>query len=81
MPLSSVKMVEKDGKYEYISQVDFSHLKYVMIPGCDFPNSKNNFEAMVKEFELMFPNNHTIINVSENQCLMRKLLKILLFYF
>lgn len=66
MPLSSMKMVEKNGKYEHISQANFSHLKYVMISGCGFPNSKNNFEALVKEFELMFPNNHTIITVPES---------------
>lgn len=65
MTLSSMKMIKKDGENEHISQTNFSHLKYVMISGCGFTNSKTNFEAMVKEFEQMFPNNHTIITVSE----------------
>ena len=45
---------------------DFSKLHYVMICGCGFPNSKNNFEAMVAQFKLMFPNNHTMITIPEN---------------
>lgn len=66
MPLSSMKMTKNSDRYAHVSQADFSHLSYVMICGCGFPNSKNNFEAMIKEFELMFPNNHTIITVPES---------------
>ncbi len=37
-----------------------------MISGCGFPSSKNNFEAVIKQFELCFPNNHTMITVTES---------------
>lgn len=66
MPLSSMKMRKSDGRYEHVCQADFSHLKYIMICGCGFPNSQNNFEPMIQEFKLMFPNNHTIITVPES---------------
>ncbi len=49
-----------------MAQTDFSHLKYMMICGCGFPNSKQNFEPAVMQFKLMFPNNHTIITVPES---------------
>lgn len=38
----------------------------MMICGCGFPNSKQNFEPAVMQFKLMFPNNHTIITVPES---------------
>ena len=37
-----------------------------MIRGCGFPNSKKNFEPAVHQFELLFPNNHTILTVPES---------------
>lgn len=37
-----------------------------MICGCGFPNSRRNFEPAVRQFELMFPNNHTILTVPES---------------
>ncbi len=40
-----------------------------MICGCGFPNSRRNFEPAVRQFELMFPNNHTILTVPESQML------------
>ncbi|MDD5947350.1 MAG: flavodoxin family protein [Oscillospiraceae bacterium] len=66
LPLGSMAMQKVGDRYEHIAQADFSHLRYVMICGCGFPNSKNNFEGMVKQFELMFPNHHTIITVPES---------------
>ena len=53
-------------RYEHVGQADFSHLKYVMICGCGFPNSQHNFEPAVMQFERCFPNNHTIITVPES---------------
>jgi len=55
MPLSSMAMRKVDDRYEHVEQADFSKLHYVMICGCGFPNSKNNFEAMVTQFKLLFP--------------------------
>lgn len=66
MPLSSLAMRKAGDKYEHIGQADFSHLNYVMICGCGFPNSKHNFEAMVLQFEMMFPNHRTVITVPES---------------
>ena len=64
MPLSSMAMKKQGGRYVHVGQADFSHLKYMMICGCGFPNSKQNFEPAVMQFKLMFPNNHTIISAS-----------------
>lgn len=65
MPLSSMAIKKVGERYEHICQADFSRLKYVMICGCGFPNSKQNFEPAVLQFKLAFPNNHTIITVPE----------------
>ena len=43
-------------RYEHVGQADFSHLKYLMICGCGFPNSTHNFEPAVAQFKMMFPN-------------------------
>ena len=37
----------------------------LMICGCGFPNSRRNFEPAIRQFELMFPANHTILPVPE----------------
>lgn len=66
MPLSSMAMVRQGGRYEHAAQADFSHLRYVMICGCGFPNSRQNFEPAVMQFKLCFPNNHTILTVPES---------------
>ena len=66
LPLSSMAMHKVGDRYEHIGQADFSHLKYVMICGCGFPNSQHNFEPAVMQFERCFPNEHTIITVPES---------------
>lgn len=66
LPLSSMAMAEVNGRYVHVGQRDYSHLKYLMICGCGFPNSKKNFEPAVCQFELLFPNNHTILTVPES---------------
>ena len=53
-------------RYEHVGQANFSHLRYLMICGCGFPNSKHNFEPAVAQFKLCFPGNHTIITVPES---------------
>ena len=37
-----------------------------MICGRGFPNSRRNFEPAIRQFELMFPANHTILTVPES---------------
>ena len=66
LPLSSMAMEKVGDRYEHVGQADFSHLKYVMICGCGFPNSKHNFEPAIAQFQLLFPCNHTILTVPES---------------
>ena len=66
LPLSSMAMAEVNGRYVHVGQRDYSHLRYLMICGCGFPNSKRNFEPAIRQFELLFPNNRTILTVPES---------------
>ena len=66
LPLSSMTMEKVGERYEHVGQADVSRLKYLMICGCGFPNSRHNFEAAVAQFKLMFPENHTIITIPES---------------
>ncbi len=66
MPLSSLAVRKVGDRYHHVGNADFSHMKYVMICGCGFPNSTNNFEPAVAEFKLMFPDSHTLITVPES---------------
>ena len=66
LPLSGMAMRKVGERYEHVGQADFSHLKYLMICGCGFPNSAQNFEPAVAQFKLMFRSNHTIITVPES---------------
>ncbi len=66
LPLSSLAMHKVGERYEHVGQADFSHLKYLMICGCGFPNSKHNFEPATEQFRLCFPGNHTILTVPES---------------
>ena len=66
LPLSSMAMKKVGERYEHVGQADFSHLKYFMICGCGFPNSRHNFEPAIAQFKLCFPNHHTIIAVPES---------------
>lgn len=66
LPLSRMTMEKRENRYEHQSQRDYSHLSYVMISGCGFPNSKHNFEPAINQFKLMFPHHHTLITVPES---------------
>ena len=66
LPLSSMAMKKVGERYEHQGQADFSRLRYLMICGCGFPNSRNNFEPAVAQFKLMFPRNHTVLTVPES---------------
>lgn len=66
LPLSSMAMEQVGDHYEHKAQKDFSKLRYVMICGCGFPNSNNNFEAMAMQFKMMFRSNSTVITVPES---------------
>ena len=66
MPLSSMAMQKTGDRYEHVGQADFSRLRYMMICGCGFPNSKHNFEPAVAQFRQCFPCNHMIITIPES---------------
>ena len=66
LPLSSMAMQKVGDRYEHVGQADFSRLRYLMISGCGFPNSKHNFEPAVAQFRLMFPGGGTVITVPES---------------
>ncbi len=66
LPLSSMAMEKVGDRYEHVGQADFSRLRYLMISGCGFPNSRQNFEPAVAQFKLLFPQGHTILTVPES---------------
>ena len=66
LPLLSMAMAEVNGRYVHVGQMDYSHLRYLMICGCGFPNSRRNFEPAIRQFELLFPHGHTILTVPES---------------
>ena len=66
LPLSSMAMEKVGDRYEHVGQADFSRLRYLMIGGCGFPNSRHNFEPAVAQFRLLFPQGHTILTVPES---------------
>ena len=66
LPLSSMAMRKVGDRYEHVEQADFSHLRYLMICGCGFPNSRHNFEPAAAQFRLCFPGRHPILTVPES---------------
>ena len=66
LPLSGMAMQKVGERYEHVGQADFSHLRYLMICGCGFPNSRHNFEPAEAQFKLCFPGSHTVITVPES---------------
>ena len=66
MPLSSMAMRKVGDRYEHVGQADFSRLRYMMICGCGFPNSRQNFEPAVAQFKQCFPCDHTILTIPES---------------
>ena len=55
LPLSNMAMQKVGDRYEHVGQADFSHLRYLMICGCGFPNSRHNFEPAVMQFNITVP--------------------------
>ena len=66
LPLSSMAMRKVGDRYEHVEQADFSRLRYLMICGCGFPNSRHNFEPAVAQFRLCFPGRHPVLTVPES---------------
>ena len=66
LPLSSMAMQKVGERYEHVGHADFEHLRYAMICGCGFPNSRHNFEPAVAQFRLLFPHDPLILTVPES---------------
>ena len=66
LPLSSMNMEKAGDRYVHTGQADASHLRFLMICGCGFPNGKHNFEPAAAQFRLMFRGNSTVITVPES---------------
>ena len=66
LPLSGMAMRKVGDRYAHVGQADYSHLRYLMVCGCGFPNSRHNFEPAVAQFKLCFPGSHTILTVPES---------------
>lgn len=65
LPLGKMDMRKVGDRYEHVEQADFSHLRYVMICGCGFPNAKGNFEGVLQQWHLMFGPDALAITVPE----------------
>lgn len=66
LPLTTMEMQRVEESYRHVGQNELSHLRFLMICGCGFPNIRNNFEPAVAQFKKMFPANHTAITISES---------------
>ena len=67
LPLSSMRMQKtSDNRYVHTAQANVSHLGFMMVCGCGFPNSRQNFEPAVAQFKLMFRGENTVITVPES---------------
>ena len=66
LPLSSMAMQKVGDRYEHVGQADVSRLRYLMICGCGFPNSRRNFESAVGQFRLCFGAEGTVLTVPES---------------
>ena len=66
LPLSSMAMRQADSRYVHESRAGTDHLRFLMICGCGFPNSRQNFEPAAAQFRLLFPGRHTILTIPES---------------
>lgn len=65
LPFGKMDMRKVGDRYEHVEQRGFSHLRYVMICGCGFPNATGNFEGVLQQWHLMFGPDALAITVPE----------------
>ena len=65
LPLTSMAMKKVGDRYVHVGQADVSRLRFMMICGCGFPNSRHNFEPVVAQFRSMFRGDATVVTVPE----------------
>ena len=66
LPLSGMAMEKVGDRYAHVGQADVSRLRFLMICGCGFPNSRHNFEPAAAQFRLCFRGGATVITVPES---------------
>lgn len=59
--------MNEDGTSGHPSRYDLSHQRYVLISTCGFYATKNNYDALFKEFEIMFGDKLTKIICPEGE--------------
>jgi multimeric flavodoxin WrbA len=52
---------DENGSIIHPSRYDLSHQKYVLISTCGFPQKENNYDALFKQFNLMYDDYSSII--------------------
>ena len=66
LPLSSMRMRQEGSRYVHEGQAETDRLRFLMICGGGFPNSRQNFEPAAAQFRLLFPGRNTILTVPES---------------
>lgn len=65
LPLCTIKMIKSGDRYVHEEKGEGIKARFMMICGCGFPNSKQNFEPVIEQFRLLFPKRNVIITVPE----------------
>lgn len=71
LPLNTGKMILVDGRAIHPARYNLAK-QYVLISTCGFPNLENNYEALIKQFELVFGKEVTSILCAEGPMLQIK---------
>lgn len=58
-----------DGTSTHPARFDLSHQKHVLISTCGFPSIKQNYEALLKQFDILHNNDYTKIICPEGELL------------
>jgi multimeric flavodoxin WrbA/putative sterol carrier protein len=60
-------IMNDDGRAKHLTRHDLQHQRHILVSTCGFFTVKNNCEAMVKQFEIMFDNRLTTILCPEGE--------------
>ncbi len=77
LPSFYPSMINVDGRITHPCRYDLSKTKYVLISGCGFPDVEGNFDALIKQFEILYKKQLTAICVPEAPMLQNKQAQII----
>lgn len=60
-------LTDTDGCNSHPHRYDLSHQKYILISTCGFYSTKNNYDSLYKQFEILYPNNFEKIICTEGE--------------